>query len=321
MMKDITFTIKVITPTLMGGGFGQNDGIRPSEIKGLMRYWFRAVAGSFIIHFPETKFKQDLENLKRFEGDIFGNTIKKSSFRLIIRNTNEKLQTKKLSHLPHKNWSKKNPLEIVSADNSVFTLEILIRKIPFKETSLEEYKNFLKNLLKLSFFFGIGFRKNRFFGNMILGNEEMENIEDLINKVKNFVSKSFKIYGDVYKTEKKKTLLPLFPTFSYRSEKEKNYYIIKAKDDCSVKDWEKFLENFYKEIIHKIERNTNLKFFIDHKYSLINFSYINGKIYLSSFFHKNNGYLNNLRKYNNWKSGLNEIKKLINSSRLCENEK
>ena len=296
-MENTDFLIKVITPTIMGGGFGQSDGVRPSEIKGLMRYWFRAVAGSFIVHFPEDKLKQDLKILKQFEESIFGSTQKKASFRIIIKN--HRLKTGKLSHLPHKSWSKNNPLTAVLPD-SHYNLEILIRNIPFSKVNIKEYKNFLKNLLKLSLFFGTGFRKNRFFGNMIIEDEKVENIENLVNEIKSFVSNASGL-------------------------KEKNFYIEKVLDNCHVNNWENFLDNFYKGLIHKIEKDQSIRFFIDggirkfHKYSLLNFSYIDGSIYLSSFFHKNNGYLNNPKKYNDWKNGLNKIKTLINSGRLCTN--
>ncbi len=74
--KELTFTVKVITPTLMGGGFGQNDRIRPSEIKGLMRYWFRAIAGSII--------GNNIKALKDLEGLVFGSQERKSPFRIVI---------------------------------------------------------------------------------------------------------------------------------------------------------------------------------------------------------------------------------------------
>jgi len=81
-LKEITFKVKTITPTLMCGGFGQNDGIRPSEIKGMMRYWFRAVAGSVI--------GDNLEALKKLENQIFGSKERKSPFRIIIYNFDKK---------------------------------------------------------------------------------------------------------------------------------------------------------------------------------------------------------------------------------------
>ncbi len=47
-IQSIEFKVKVITPTLMEGGFGKNDSVRPSEIKGMMRYGFCATAGSIV---------------------------------------------------------------------------------------------------------------------------------------------------------------------------------------------------------------------------------------------------------------------------------
>jgi CRISPR type III-B/RAMP module RAMP protein Cmr1 len=325
-MKIIEFKIKTITPTLMGGGFGQNDGIRPSEIKGMMRYWFRAVAGSFIRHFPHNDFKEDLKKLKDLEGIIFGDTQKQSSFKILVSSLNLNFDT--LAHLPHKNWSKNNPVKVITP-NSEFNISILIRRLSFNSIiKLEEYKQFLKNLLKLSFFFGVGFRKNRFFGNMIIVESDFINIKDLINDIKIFISKIFRTFGDIYSFEKPKTLLPLFQTFSYNDKRngKRNYYINEIAKNCNIDNWEQFLNNFYKNAIHTIERDRNLKFLIDggvrnnnfHKTSLLNFSYINGSIYLSSFFYKNMGFINRPDKYDIWVNALYQIEKLI-SGRLCQN--
>ncbi len=79
-MQYVTFQLKVITPTLMGGGFGQNDGIRPSEIKGMMRYWFRAIAGSVI--------GNDIKAIKSLEEKAFGSQERKSPFRILITDKN-----------------------------------------------------------------------------------------------------------------------------------------------------------------------------------------------------------------------------------------
>jgi len=56
-MLEVRFKIKVITPTCMGGGTTQCDGIRASEIKGIMRYWFRVVAGPVFISVKELSDK------------------------------------------------------------------------------------------------------------------------------------------------------------------------------------------------------------------------------------------------------------------------
>ncbi|MGC8869393.1 MAG: type III-B CRISPR module RAMP protein Cmr1, partial [Sulfurihydrogenibium sp.] len=69
-MKEGTFKIEIITPTIMGGADSKElDSlkIRPSEIKAMMRYVFRAIAGKFVDH-------KNIEQLLKVEGEIFGDT-------------------------------------------------------------------------------------------------------------------------------------------------------------------------------------------------------------------------------------------------------
>jgi len=75
----------------MGGGEGRFDGIRIPEIKGVMRWWFRALAGCFV--------GNDLSRLKDIEGNIFGiandsKNNQKSKFRLSIENSKLQFLTK-----------------------------------------------------------------------------------------------------------------------------------------------------------------------------------------------------------------------------------
>jgi CRISPR-associated protein Cmr1 len=84
-MKKVDLQVRTTTPTFMGGGDRRLDGIRVSEIKGMMRWWFRALAGSLI--------GDDLPKLKKLEGNIFGNTYgekqtRKSKFRISVIDKN-----------------------------------------------------------------------------------------------------------------------------------------------------------------------------------------------------------------------------------------
>lgn len=90
-MKMMVLEIRTITPTFMGGGDGRLDGIRIPEIKGMMRWWFRALAGGFV--------GDDFKKLKQIEGDLFGRVIdkentQKSKFRLFVDNKTLKFITK-----------------------------------------------------------------------------------------------------------------------------------------------------------------------------------------------------------------------------------
>ncbi len=73
-MNEISFECKIITPMFMYGGDGKTLELRPSEFKGMLRFWWRA------LH-PELSIKE----LKEKENEIFGSTDRKSSFRIKIK--------------------------------------------------------------------------------------------------------------------------------------------------------------------------------------------------------------------------------------------
>lgn len=69
-------TYRVTTPLFLGGADpNANAELRPSTLKGLLRFWFRALA------LPQIKKWTEVQNL---ENDIFGSTKKQSSFLLTI---------------------------------------------------------------------------------------------------------------------------------------------------------------------------------------------------------------------------------------------
>lgn len=63
IMYSIKLKCKTTTPLFMAGADGKTPELRPSEFKGMMRWWWRAI-----------KAEEDITNLKREEADIFGGT-------------------------------------------------------------------------------------------------------------------------------------------------------------------------------------------------------------------------------------------------------
>jgi len=82
-MKTITFECETITPMFMYGADGTTPELRPASIKGVMRFWWRAIHGNL-----------ELSELKKKEGEIFGDTEKKSSFSIKVEKY--KLNSKKI---------------------------------------------------------------------------------------------------------------------------------------------------------------------------------------------------------------------------------
>ena len=67
------FECETITPIFMYGADGKTPELRPASIKGVMRFWWRAINGD-----------SDIGKLKEDESEIFGSTEKKSSFSIKI---------------------------------------------------------------------------------------------------------------------------------------------------------------------------------------------------------------------------------------------
>jgi len=191
-MKKIEFSVKTITPTLMGGGFSQNDGIRPSEIKGIMRYWFRAIAGSVI--------GDDLEALKDLESKVFGSQDRKSPFRIVVEGVKDEYfenwerLPKEIAYLGFVINMNRERLNNIVREGSVFNVKFLFKNSIKEETiKLVAYSFYLATALG-----GFGLRARRGFGSWQiedvnfgdlnidvsegLNNYAKENIETVIKK-------------------------------------------------------------------------------------------------------------------------------------------
>ncbi|RUM60818.1 MAG: type III-B CRISPR module RAMP protein Cmr1 [Persephonella sp.] len=176
--KELTFTVKVITPTFMGGGFGQNDSIRPSEIKGLMRYWFRAVAGSIV--------GDDIKALKKLESLVFGSQERRSPFGIVIKYLKEyeeyKLDwnnlEKGVKYLGFVINMNKERLNNVIKAGSKFEVKFLFKNsVDERIIKLVAYSFYLATALG-----GFGLRARRGFGSWQIIDVRTEGIEEKTSK-------------------------------------------------------------------------------------------------------------------------------------------
>lgn len=293
-MKYKTYTVEIITPTIMGGAdSGKLDPykIRTSEIKSAMRQVFRMIAGKYIDHSPAS-----IKLLLEKEGEIFGSTSGKSTFKIWTEGT-ENLKTQKIKLLPHKSdFSKEAVLP-----NQQFRINLLIYSdnIGIK---------FYESLLKLALLLGIGNRKNRLMGNMKL-KEETLNIKEDAENISTVCQKMFN-------TTEKLIEKPLYPTLSLRPGNEKNYLFlsIPLKKEYISKEllFETLLKDLYKKIIEPTMKS-NFKDIIGsanpRQGSYINFSvYKDGedyKLFMIGFYYENNRF-----DYKYWKKAIEEIKKI-----------
>lgn len=200
-MKAITFECETITPMFLGGADGRTPELRAPSIKGLMRFWWRAMNGHL-----------SPEDLKEEEVKIFGGSGKKegkSSFSIKIKEI-EILNGGQYPPLPHhtNNWCNsakgckfsrrgkctKSYKSACISVNSKFETEILLND-PSVETTL-------KNLFILtSVLGGLGKRARRGFGcfKIIEGDNEQFPFDYSISSISNLLNSiepNFKIEND-----------------------------------------------------------------------------------------------------------------------------
>ena len=149
-MERITFECEVITPMFLAGADGKTPELRAPSLKGLMRFWWRALHGNL-----------DLKQLREQEAQIFGTAdekIGRSKFSLRIIPDGE-LQVGEFQPLPHHTGSRKG--------FSLFAVKPGM-KFKIKITSLdEEILKKMENLIKASLVLaGLGKRSRRGFGSV-----------------------------------------------------------------------------------------------------------------------------------------------------------
>lgn len=157
-------TYKITTPMFLAGAEQEKTPeLRPPSFKGLLRFWFRAIA------LPKVGNWKEVQKLER---ELFGSTDQQSSFLLDLNVENinisdESLENKHgliyLGHglINHRGQLKRQYLK----SGGLFTLRLLLKKR--KES--EEAKLFLPLTLKaLGLFGGAGARSRRGFGSLSL---------------------------------------------------------------------------------------------------------------------------------------------------------
>lgn len=121
-MYTVKFHLKTITPVFMYGADGETPELRTQSIKGMMRFWWRAIHSDI-----------DIKELKKQEKKIFGGVgtknSQKSKFTLHILKSEKEYNLFKYSPVPHKHFKKiaikpgnQFVLSIKSTDDSILEI-------------------------------------------------------------------------------------------------------------------------------------------------------------------------------------------------------
>lgn len=101
-IEKISFEIETVTPMFLAGADGKTAELRPSSLKGLLRYWWRALQA-----------ESDSSSLRNSESAIFGSVDRGGCFSIQIK------------HEPFKATRNKFPNHPVSVEGKTFKINIL----------------------------------------------------------------------------------------------------------------------------------------------------------------------------------------------------
>jgi CRISPR-associated protein Cmr1 len=158
-MKTIILKCKLITPMFMAGANGRTPELRPSEFKGMMRFWWRAIRAD-----------DNIEKLREEEAEIFGGKgEKEGKSKVMIKIYPQQISFSSYRPLPH-SQTKKFTFSCIEVDS---TFKIFLK-------GEENFLTIFKNVLFLSTILGgFGKRSRRGFGSVAIIEPEELNLENL----------------------------------------------------------------------------------------------------------------------------------------------
>lgn len=200
-MEKLTITLKTITPMFLGGADGETPELRAPSVKGMMRFWWRAMNGHLSI-----------DELRKKEGELFGSSDEKvgrSKFSLSVRK-NDTIEVIQYQPLPHHTGNNsypyltKNPS--CNRDGRCFKGNKPYAITPNQEfeciirANTDTIKNKIEDIFKVSVILGgLDKRSRRGFGSIKIINKEEDKVAyslASIYKLLNSVANSFKVNVD-----------------------------------------------------------------------------------------------------------------------------
>jgi CRISPR-associated protein Cmr1 len=162
-MQTITFTCETITPMFLAGADGTPE-LRAPSIKGALRFWWRAINGHL-----------SLKDMREAEGEIFGDTTKRSNVIIIVREQPRKENIEPNALLPHKNNSARPDSYKIKTTLTIEFKLVKTVKINIAESfDLESLRKLFTSVCVLG---GFGKRSRRGFGSVTITHMKKEREE------------------------------------------------------------------------------------------------------------------------------------------------
>jgi len=238
-VEKIVFTCESVTPMFMYGADGTTPELRPASIKGIMRFWWRAINGNL-----------PLKELKETENDIFGSTNKKSSFSIKVKILTqlESSYNNLINEIKKFDGIQYNFYHIFLKNEGKKYFKKLKFDLEIKFYNKKYIEEILKTLVIINYFGGFGTRNRRGAGSVSLKIKNPEILEEKIKNVKTIkeITNLFDTSKVKNKEELKKHIKEIFKIIPITSNTlystlYKQIYIFEAQ-----KDWKKALETIAK---------------------------------------------------------------------------
>ncbi|MEK8021451.1 MAG: type III-B CRISPR module RAMP protein Cmr1 [Candidatus Parabeggiatoa sp.] len=220
MMKKLTATYRIVTPMFIGDAEQKATSIRPSAIKGALRFWWRALNWGKYLEREKADVSKALSALHTEEARLFGSAVENNKggqgvfWLKVIKQPPPKATQQAWPESPQKGqkkeaigssyfgfglWADKtNPQHRESfIEGNTFSLSFCFKP----KTALEDIQEIKKTLKVLSLFGGLGGRSRRGFGSVclteLIDTEKTERFDDSLLAYREKTRQVINHYHDV----------------------------------------------------------------------------------------------------------------------------
>jgi CRISPR-associated protein Cmr1 len=181
-MREILAEYEITTPMFIGGGDPQNVDLRPPSIKGVLRFWWRAMKWGDCLKETDSELEA-LKKLHRLEADLFGSAatpgVDSGQARFFI-----KIKSFESGGIEN-NWPAGNQTGsaylgygLTDDDKKAIRLGKFTLSLVLKKSVTLDQEEQLEKVLKLwGFLGGLGSRSRRGFGSVAIRSLNHENFE------------------------------------------------------------------------------------------------------------------------------------------------
>src|SRR5690625_4916417 len=165
-----TYKLNLISPMAMHGAHLNKPEIKPSSIKGIMRYWWRAIQ-------REANYRTLLEKESEYFGGVNPST-KKSPITITTSNLNlEESSTNLLPHRPKK--GQKGLYRATFKQDGNFEVSLILPPNK-RESALDMYLNLFELVTLVGSF---GQRARRGFGSVQLAHTTLQSVDSYVDRI------------------------------------------------------------------------------------------------------------------------------------------